>query len=177
MAAPQGGAGMRRHAGGVLAAFRHVDDATHAIRELRAKGYAEVTVYTPVPNQEIAAALGQKISPVRLWTLLGGLTGLSLGFLMTMWMSLDYPIVVGGKPIPSVIPYVVIMFELTILCGALATIAGLVVHAARSRRPAAFDPRFTDDHIGVFAPCAAEGRGAVQQLLQASGAEEVRVEA
>jgi hypothetical protein len=163
--------------GGVLAAFRHVDDATHAVRELKAKGYAGFTVYTPVPNQELATAIGHQASPVRLWTLLGGLTGLSLGFLMTMWMSVDYPIVVGGKPIPAVIPYIVIMFELTILCGALATITGLIVHAVRSRRPAAFDPRFTDDHIGVFVPCAPEGRGAVQQLLQAAGAEEVRIEA
>jgi hypothetical protein len=168
---------MSAHPGGVLAAFRHVDDAAHAIRELRGKGYADVTAYTPVPNQEIAAAIGQRPSPVRLWTLLGGLTGFSLGLLMTLWMSVDYPIVVGGKPIPSVIPYIVIMFELTILCGALATIAGLIVHAVRSRRPAAFDPRFTDDHIGVFVACAPDGRPAAQQLLQAAGAEEVRIEA
>lgn len=168
---------MSGHPGGVLAAFRHVDDAAQAIRDLRASGFADVTAYTPVPNQEIANALGRKASPVRLWTLLGGLTGFSLGLLMTMWMSVDYPIVVGGKPIPSVIPYIVIMFELTILCGALATITGLIVHAVRGRRAAAFDPRFTDDHIGVFVPCAPERRGAVQQLLQASGAEEVRIEA
>jgi hypothetical protein len=168
---------MSGHPGGVLAAFRHVDDAVHAIRDLHAQGFADVTAFTPVPNQEIAAALGHRASPVRLWTLLGGLTGLGLGLLMTLWMSLDYPIVVGGKPIPSVIPYVVIMFELTILCGALATITGLIVHAVRGRRPAAFDPRFTDDHIGVFVPCAPEGRGAVRQLLEASGAEEVRIEA
>jgi Alternative complex III, ActD subunit len=177
VAAPEGGKGMSAPPGGVLAAFRHVDDAAHAVRELKAKGYAGFTVYTPVPNQELASAIGQQKSPVRLWTLLGGLTGLSLGFLMTMWMSVDYPIVVGGKPIPSVIPYIVIMFELTILCGALATITGLIVHAVRGRRPAVFDPRFTDDHIGVFVPCAPEGRGAVQQLLQDAGAEEVRLEA
>jgi hypothetical protein len=177
VAAPEGGTGMSAPPGGVLAAFRHVDDATHAVRELKAQGYAGFTVYTPVPSQELATAIGHQASPVRLWTLLGGLTGFTLGFAMTMWMSVDYPILVGGKPIPAVIPYIVIMFELTILCGALATIAGLVVHAVRSRRPAVFDPRFTDDHIGVFVPCDPERRGAVQQLLQASGAEEVRVEA
>ncbi len=168
---------MSARAAGVLAAFRHVDDASHAIRTLKEMGYRDFTVYTPVPNHEIAAAVGHRISPVRRWTLAGGLTGLSLGFLMTLWMSLDYPIVVGGKPIPSVIPYIVIAFELTILCGALATLTGLVVHIVRTRKTAAYDPRFTDDQIGVFVPCDTDRTGAVQELLQTSGAEEVRVEA
>jgi hypothetical protein len=162
--------------GGVLAAFRHVDDATHAIRDLKEMGYRDFTVYSPVPNHEIFDAVGHPISPVRLWTLIGGLTGLGSAVLMTIWMSLDYPIVVGGKPIPSVIPYIVIMFELTVLLGALATVTGLIVHAVRNRRRAAFDPRFTDDQIGVFVPCPAERRDAVQGLLRSSGAEEVRVE-
>jgi hypothetical protein len=168
---------MSTHPAGVLAAFRHVDEAAQAIRSLKELGYRDFTVFTPVPNHEIAAAVGHRISPVRLWTLLGGLTGVSLGYLMTIWMSLDYPLVVGGKPIPSVIPYIVIMFELTILCGAGATILGLIVHAIHNRRAAAYDPRFTDDHIGIFVPCPTERRNAVQQLLQTSGAEEVRLEA
>lgn len=162
---------------GVLAAFRHVDDASAAIRKLKEMGYKNFTVYTPVPNHEIAGAVGHRISPVRRWTLAGGLTGVTLGFLMTLWMSVDYPIVVGGKPIPSVIPYIVIAFELTILCGALATLAGLAIHIIRDARKAAFDPRFTDDHIGVFVSCDTERQGPVQELLQSSGAEEVRVEA
>jgi hypothetical protein len=168
---------MSARAQGVLAAFRHVDDASSAIRRLKEMGYKDFTVYTPVPNHEIAAAVGHRVSPVRRWTLAGGLTGVTLGFLMTIWMSLDYPIVVGGKPIPSVIPYVVIAFELTILCGALATLTGLAVHIVRDARAAAFDPRFTDDHIGVFVSCEAARHGPVQELLQSSGAEEVRIEA
>lgn len=168
---------MSAHPAGVLAAFRHVDDAAHAIRSLKEMGYRDFTVYTPVPNHEIASAVGHRISPVRIWTLIGGLMGVTLGLLMTIWMSLDYPVVVGGKPIPSVVPYIVIMFELTILCGAGATVLGLIVHSVRNRRVAAFDPRFTDDHIGIFVPCGTERRDAVQQLLHGSGAEEVRVEA
>jgi hypothetical protein len=69
------------------------------------------------------------------------------------------------------------MFELTVLIGALATVTGLIVHIVLNRRAAAFDPHFTDDQIGVFVPCPAERRDAVQGLLKSSGAEEVRVEA
>jgi hypothetical protein len=140
-------------------------------------GHRDFTVYTPVPNHEILEAVGHPVSPVRMWTLIGGLTGCFTGFAMTLWMSYDYPIVVGGKPLGSVLPYVVIAFELTILFGALATILGLVLHSVLGNRAAAYDPRFSDDHIGVFVPCPVERRPQVEQVLKASGAVDVRVEA
>ncbi|MEX1049905.1 MAG: DUF3341 domain-containing protein, partial [Gemmatimonadales bacterium] len=151
--------------------------AVSAIRSLKELGYKDFTVYSPAPNHALMEAVGHKISPVRLWTLVGGLVGVTSGFAMTIWMSLDYPIVVGGKPIPSWIPYVVIGFELTILIGAIATLTGLAVHILLTRKAAAYDPRFTDDQIGVFVPCPTERRGAVEQMLNAAGAVEVRVAA
>lgn len=164
-------------AAGVLASYAHVDAAAHAIRRLQELGYDDLTVYTPVPNVEIAQAVGRKISPVRLWTLLGGLLGVVTGFAMALWMSYDWPLVVGGKPIGSTIPYVVIAFELTILFGAGATILGLLYHSWRDRQRGAYDGRFTDDRIGIFVPCPAERRSAVEDLFRETGAEEVRVEA
>jgi len=161
---------------GILAAYRHVDAAADAIRKLKDMGHGDFTVYTPVPNHEIAGAVDHPVSPVRLWTLIGGITGCATGFAMTLWMSYDYPIVVGGKPLGSVLPYVIIGFELTILFGALATLTGLAFHAWRDHRPAAYDGRFTNDHIGIFVPCPVERRPAVEQLLKATGAVDVRVE-
>src|SRR5256884_1129676 len=52
----------------------------------------------------------------------GGIAGCAIGAWLTLWMSADWPIVVGGKPVGSIPPYVVIMFEMTILFGALSTI-------------------------------------------------------
>ena len=168
---------MSKAPGGVLAAYQHVDAASQAISELKEMGHHDFTVYTPVPNHEIADAIDHPVSPVRLWTLIGGLTGCASGFAMTLWMSYDYPLVVGGKPLGSIPPYVVIAFELTILFGALATVAGLLFHAWLDRRAAAYDPRCSDDRIGIFVPCPVERRSAVEQLLRSSGATEVRVEA
>ncbi|MDH3456696.1 MAG: DUF3341 domain-containing protein [Gemmatimonadota bacterium] len=167
---------MGKHPSGVFALYHHVDAATGAIRALKEKGYRDFTVYTPVPNVEVAQAVRHRVSPVRLWTLVGGLTGCVAGFAMTLWMSYDWPLVVGGKPIGSVIPYVVIAFELTILFGAGATIMGLLFHSWRSRQVGAYDGRCTDDQIGIFVPCPVERRRPVEDLLTASGAEEVRVE-
>jgi hypothetical protein len=166
----------RKAPGGLVAAYRHVDAATEAIRKLKEMGEDDFTVYSPVPNHEVMDAVGHPVSPVRIWTLAGGLTGCVTGFAMSLWMSYDYPVVVGGKPLGSVLPYVVIAFELTILFGALSTIAGLVVHSIWGFRPAAYDPRFSDDHIGLFVPCRAERRIEVEHVLKSSGAVDVRVE-
>ena len=110
-----------RRAPGLLASFQHVDAAADAVRALRARGHRDLTVYTASPNHEIEEALGHGVSPVRLFTLIGGLTGCAAGFGMTLWMSHDWPVLLGGKPIGSIPPYIVIAFELTILCGALST--------------------------------------------------------
>lgn len=163
-------------AGGLLAAYQHIDAASDAVRTLKQQGYDGFTVYSPTPVHELLDAVDHKVSPVRLWTLVGGLTGCAAGFAMTIWMSLDYPTVVGGKPLASVLPYVVIGFELTILIGALSTLAGLAFHSWRTNQKAPYDGRFSDDHIGIFVPCPEERRSAVENLLRSSGATEVRVE-
>ena len=166
---------MARTVPGVLASFVHVDSATEAIAALRAQGRTDITVYSAAPNHEIEEALGFTNSPVRLFTLIGGLTGCTAGFAMTIWMSRDWPLLVGGKPIGAIPPYVVLAFELTILIGALSTVAGLLLLSLmKSTRGLAYDPAFTDDRIGIFVPAAADQAAALEQMFRAAGAEEVR---
>lgn len=162
---------------GVVASFIHVDAAVDAIRALRAKGFRDLVVYTPSPNHEIEEALEHGVSPVRLITLLGGLTGCAAGFAMAIWMSYDWPLIVGGKPISSIPPYVVIGFELTILMGALSTVAAVALFSVlMGKRGAPYDPRFSDDTIGIFVPTAPDQLGPIEQLLRSAGAVEVRHE-
>ena len=166
-----------RKVAGVLASFVHVDAAADAIRALRAKGHRDLVVYSPAPNHEIEEALDHKVSPVRLFTLIGGLTGCAAGFGMTIWMSYDWPTLVGGKPIAAIPPYVVIGFELTILLGALSTVTGVALLAVLlGKRGIAYDPRFSDDQIGIFVPAAPDQVAPTEQLLKAAGAVEVRHE-
>jgi hypothetical protein len=166
-----------RRVPGILASFIHVDAAADAIRALRAKGLRNVVVYTAAPNHEIEEALEHRVSPVRLFTLIGGLTGCTAGFAMTIWMSYDWPLVVGGKPIASIPPYVVIGFELTILLGALSTVAAVALFSVlMGKRGIAYDPRFSDDQIGIFVPAGSDQIGPVEQLLRSAGAVEVRHE-
>jgi molybdopterin-containing oxidoreductase family membrane subunit len=164
---------------GVVGVFAHVDTAVRAIRELRARGFRKLSAYSPVPLEEFEEALtgdGLPRSPVRLFTLVGALTGTVSGFALTLWTSLKWDLVVGGKPIVSIPPYVVIAFELTILLGGLCTLLGLLVTA---RLPALrlsprYDPRFTADRFGVEVACPPDQVRAVEEILRTAGAEEVR---
>ncbi len=67
----------------VLGVFAHVDTTVRALEELKAKGYHDLTVYTPLPVHEIEDVLerDRPVSRVRLFTLIGGLTGTRVGLL------------------------------------------------------------------------------------------------
>ena len=165
-------------AGSILGVFAHVDTTVRAIRELRAQGFTDFTVYSPVPVEEIEAVLEENrpVSPVRLFTLIGGLTGTITGFGLTIWSALKWGLVTGGKPVVSIPPFVIIAFELTILLGGLSTLLAILVlgKLPALRRSPTYDPRFTVDHFGIGVSCAAERIEAASRCLSQAGAEEVR---
>ena len=163
---------------GVVGVFAHVDTTVKAIRDLRAQGFTDLTVYSPVPVEEIEAVLEENrpVSPVRLFTLIGGLTGTVTGFGLTIWSALKWGLVTGGKPVVSIPPFVIIAFELTILLGGLSTLLALLVlgKLPAVRRSPTYDPRFTVDRFGIAVTCAAERAPAASRCLSQAGAEEVR---
>ena len=165
----------------ILGVFAHVDTTVRALEELKAKGYHDLTVYSPVPVHEIEDVVerDRPVSRVRVFTLLGGLVGLASAWILTAWSSLKWSLVVGGKPpmsVPVSPPYVVIMFEMMVLFGGIATLIGLVAlgRLPRFRPSPSYDPRFTNDRFGVAVHCAAERAASVREILRAAGAEEVR---
>jgi hypothetical protein len=165
----------------ILGVFAHVDTTVRALEELKAKGYHDLTVYTPVPVHEIEDVVerDRPVSKVRLFTLLGALTGLASGWIITAWTSLQWGLIVGGKPpigFPVSPPYVVIMFEMMILFGGIATLIGMVTlgRLPQIRPSPAYDPRFTHDRFGVAVHCAAERAASVRDILRQTGAEEIR---
>jgi hypothetical protein len=138
--------------GGLLASFEFHDSIVDAIRELRKAGFKDLRAYMPYPDHHIEEALGHGESPVRVWTLVGGLTGAAAGFGFTTWTSMDWPLVTGGKPILSIPAYVVIAFEMTILFGALSTLIGLFI---LSRLPhvkpiVVYDSEFVSGRYGLY---------------------------
>jgi hypothetical protein len=142
---------------GVLASFDYLDSTVEAIHELRKAGFKELRAYMPYPEHHIEEALGYDQSPVRVWTLVGGLTGAATGFAFTIWTSMDWPLVTGGKPILSVPTSVVIAFESAVLFGALSTLIGtfILTRLPHVKKTVIYDPEFMSGRFGIYV--SAEG--------------------
>ena len=160
----------------ILGIFTDSAKAARAVAAVRRDQLGEVVVYGPAPDHAIDRALQVKVSPVRTFTLIGGLLGCATGFALPIYTVLDWPLITGGKPLISIPPFVVIAFELTILFGAVSGLIGFLVLTGlpKFRQPAVSEPRFTDDRFGVLVTCAEEQGTAVHALLEQAGAEEVK---
>jgi hypothetical protein len=161
---------------GILGTFDGVDAAAQTIERLRAARYRVITAFSPVPSHEIEHALAPPESPVRLFTLVGGLTGAALGFWLPTWTSINWPLVTGGKPIISIPAWIIIAFELTILFGALSTVAGLFINARlpRTRLEQVYDPAFAEGRFGVLVRPPADRADEVASIMRDNGALEIR---
>jgi len=161
---------------GILASYEYLDSTVYAIEKLRKAGFEGVKAFAPYPDHHIEHALGYGQSPVRVWTLVGGLTGTATGFAFTTWTSMDWPLVVGGKPIVSIPAYVVIAFELTVLFGALATVIGLfVLSRLPNFKPAiVYDPEFTAGRYGVYVEASGQRLEEARRIMTEQEPIEVR---
>lgn len=166
----------RMREAGCLGIFNEVDAAALAVKTLRKAGHKEVVVYSPTPRHEIEHAVDTPETPVRLFTLVGALTGGAAGFALAIGASLDWPLITGGKPIISVPAFVVIGFELAILFGALSTVVGLFVNARLPHiaRQVVYDPSFSAGRFGVYVLPPAGREEEVKSVFRDSGAAEIR---
>jgi hypothetical protein len=164
---------------GVMGIYYYVDDATEAVRALRMAGHQNLSVFSPVPHHEIEHALEQGPSLVRWVTFVGALAGVTGGFGLCIYSVYSYPLVVGGKELLSLPPFVVIGYESMILLGSLANLVGMLalgrLPALKSKAP--YDPRFTEDRIGIWVPSTGDAAVKVQELMRGHGAEEVQIHA
>ena len=164
---------------GVLASYDHLDSTVEAIEALRADGFEEITAFAPFPEHHIEKALGYGASPVRLFTLVGGLTGAATGFAFTIFTATDWPLVTGGKPILSIPAYVVIAFEMTILFGVLATVIGVFwnMRVPSLKTDVVYDPDFSSGKFGVYVTATGDRLVAARKILEAGGPSRVQEDA
>src|SRR5215203_6341919 len=163
---------------GVLAAFRELDATVEAIEDLKKQKIVDITVYTPTPRHEIEEAVHPPTSPVRKFTLIGGLCGVCFGYWIAIWTSDYWPLVVGGKPVASWVPYTIIGFELMVLIGSLSTVFGMfaVSRLPRLTMTVGYDGRFSHGDYGIWVPAGPDRAGQAADVLRRHGAVEVRNE-
>ena len=163
---------------GVLGAFHEIDGALHAIEDLKDQRFGDITVFTPTPRHEFEHAMAHPPSKVRIFTLIFGLSGVTFGYWIPVWISDYWPIVVGGKAIATWVPFTIEGFELMVLIGGLATVFAMFAmsHVPRLTMTVGYDARFSGGYFGVWVVTDPDRANDAMNILKKHGAEEVRRE-
>jgi mono/diheme cytochrome c family protein len=112
---------------GVTALFDTADAIIRAAKEVSKAGYKSFDVNTPYPVHGMDRSMGLSRSLVGFVTTFLGFSGTAFILLFTFWsMSMDYPMVIGGKPYFSFPAFIPITFETTVLLGGVSTVIGLI---------------------------------------------------
>lgn len=168
---------------GIIAEFRTAADILHAAEKVRDAGYQKWDVFTPFPVHGMDRAMGLKNSKVGWFAFLGGVAGYTTGMLMIWFMNaLDYPLVVGGKPMFSPFYAFPPSYELTILFGAFGSLFGMLFlnRLPRLHHPLLKNRRFalvTHDRFFLVIECADPrySEAEVRKLLEEAGSRHIEV--
>ncbi len=163
----------KRH---IMGLFTNEDKVVSAINALKESSYEFIRVNMPIPSHKIMDALNPKKSRVGWFTLCGGILGFLGGFALAIFTATRWNLIVSGKPIIAIIPFIVVGFEVTILGAVFGNVIGLLT---QTRLPSFrwlkdYDPRCSGEHFGVLAACDAMQEDGLKDLFQKQGAE-VRV--
>lgn len=112
----------------VTGLFNTPNEIIKAASKVADAGYENYDVNTPYPLHGMDGAMKLRSSKMGYYTIAIGLTCMSLMLFFMYWVyNIDYPQVIGGKPLfplPALIP---ILFEITVLTGAVLTVAVMII--------------------------------------------------
>ena len=159
--------------------FHEPSSALAAAGSLKQAGFATPELQSPIPIEGVEEVLGEKKSVIKYFTFFGGLIGGLSGFALAAGTAVLWAHPVGGRPIITIPPYLIISYELTILFGILFTITGFFISA---RFPAIRDrvyvPEAAIDKFAVTVVCDdGETFKRAEVILRDCGAEQVRQQA
>jgi len=163
----------KRH---IMGLFKNEDNVVSAINGLKQSSFEFIRVNTPIPSHKIMDALKLKKSMVGWFTLCGGILGFIGGFALAIFTATRWNLIVSGKPIIAIIPFVIVGFEATILFSVFGNVIGLLT---QTRLPSYrwlryYDPRCSGEHFGVLAACEIGQEDGLMDFFKNQGAE-VRV--
>ena len=161
----------------VLGLFDDEDTAADAMDALKDAGFPqnEYEVLTGTPYPEGTFGEAEPVHKLYRFPLIGAACGFIVGLLLTSGTQLAYPLVTGGKPILSIPPMAIIMYEGTMLGAIIFTVFGIIFESRLPRLlMGAYDTKITEGAIGV-AVTTDEGRvGEAEDVLKNAGAEDLK---
>ena len=158
----------------VLGLYTEEDSAADALDNLRDAGFeeGEYELLTGTPYPEGTFGEAEPEHHLFRWPLIGAACGFTGGLIIPAGTQMAYPLITGGKPILSIPPMAIIMYEGTMLGAIIFTIIGILFESRLPRLfMGAYSEKITEGHIGVTVTTE-EGRTEVaEEALKKAGAE------
>jgi len=158
----------------LVGSFAEEEECIHAVEALRRSG-VEFRVFSPIPSEPLIHAIGRGLSPVRMFVLLGGISGVLTGIAVTVGTSWEWNLIVGGKPVVSWPPFIIIMFELMILFGGLSAALSFFFFARLPQLEPipGYSERFGADRFGIAVECDEADSARIEAMMREAGAEKI----
>jgi molybdopterin-containing oxidoreductase family membrane subunit len=140
---------------------------------LKTSPWSLIRVHGPIPNHKIAEALKLPKSKVGYFTLAGGIIGFFTGFLLAAYTSVQWDLIVSGKPIVALVPFFIVGFEFTILFSVFGNVIGLINVGGLPdwKGVTEYDPRCSGDRYGITAACDPAQAADLRRFFQEHGAQ------
>ena len=130
---------------GYLVEFDNVDDLIAGAKIVRDAGYTRWDAHTPFVVHGLDRAMGVRATKLPFLVLIGGAIGLAAGLGLQWWTNaIDYPFVIGGKPLFSLPANIPVAFETTILVAAITALVGML---GLNRLPQLYHPLFNSSRF------------------------------
>ncbi len=159
----------------VRAAFHDFEQFKDALKSLKDSGMTRYEAFGPTELADIEDLMPRRGYEVRVWATVGAILGLALFWLMCVFTSEIFSIIVGGKPPVSNVPFIIPAYEGTILLGSVMAFVGVLILAKFGDHPLdpAYDPAYTEDTYGIHVFCGPWEKGRVVEMLANAGATRV----
>src|SRR6185437_10222308 len=161
----------------VLGLYSDIDSAVAGVDKLAEAGIhrEDFEVLSNAPYPEGGFGHDHSTSRLGLWPVVGACCGFAVGLLVTGGTQVVYPMVTDGKPLFSIPPMVVIMYEGTMLAAVIFTVLGAIFESRLPRfNREIYDTRITDGFIGILVHAPEEKAAAAADAMRAAGAVDVK---
>ena len=155
----------------IMGLFKNEDHVISAVEALKTSPYEFIRVNTPIPSHKIMQALNLKKSKVGWFTLCGGIIGFLAGFGLAAFTATRWDLIVSGKPVRALVPFVIVGFEFTVLFAILGNLVGFLTqtHLPRLQNLEHYDERCSGEHFGVLASCQEDQQEGLHSLFVENG--------
>jgi hypothetical protein len=132
---------------GLIGEFGTANALYEAAKRARADGFGCIDAFSPFPVEGMAEVLGlQRDHRIGWITLAGGIFGILVMLAIQLFVNIDYPIEVGGRPLFAWPAFAVVDFEIMILCAVTFAVAGMLII---NRLPKLHHPLFGTPRFGL----------------------------